>query len=48
MEQYVLSFILNHCEKDNIKEFISWVILKEDLESYIAAGWHRGKKPKKN
>ena len=24
------------------------VILKEDLESYIAAGWHRGKKPKKN
>lgn len=25
MEQYVLSFILNHCEKDNIKEFISWV-----------------------
>lgn len=24
MEQYVLSFILNHCEKDNIKEFISW------------------------
>ena len=25
MAQYVLSFILNHCEKDNIKEFISWV-----------------------
>lgn len=25
MEQYVLSFILNHYEKDNINEFISWV-----------------------
>ena len=25
MQQYVLSFILTRCEKDNIKEFISWI-----------------------